>query len=320
MGEPRLMMRRIAYWLPPLLLTLACGSEADSGDDDTNMMVSEATGSASSAEDGTSDEDGQSESSTGDASASDATSDSSTSSSDTTDTTSSDSGPVLDVGSMTTAETTGDDCLECSLAVSSQQSGVLEVLGGDILGTAELMNEIVYVVGNYGAGRFIAVADSAIPMNEVTDCPLYPWLADTNDPDPAMLVFGWAPGDGPAYWQAPNQTVSDIHLPAQYVGNPAQIRADFDIVLYLESSSQNDGGDEPTDEEMQTLLDYVNLHGGGLYISSEFSDSSGVYISPDDRDSVNRLLNPLGVNQPEFSLNWGDVDGNIEFECFPPVD
>jgi hypothetical protein len=157
-------------------------------------------------------------------------------------------------------------------------------------------------------------------MNEVTDCPLYPWLADTNDPDPPMLVFGWAPGDGPSYWDGPNQTISDIHLPPQYVGNPAQIAADFDIVLYLESSGQHDGGDEPTDEEMQTLLDYVNIHGGGIYVSSEFSNSGGAYISPDDRDSVNRLFNPLGVNQPEFSLDWGDIDGNIEFECFPPVD
>ena len=303
------MMRRVLCLVSPLvlLLPLACGESSD--ESGTNSVISEGSGSSSSAADEMGEGD---EGQTGETSEGTASGESSGSSS------SSDSGPVLDVGGMGTAETTGGDCLQCSLAVSSQQSGVLEVIGGDILGTAELMNEIVYVVGNYGAGRFIAVADSAIPMNEVTDCPLYAWLADTNMPDPAMLVFGWAPGDGPAYWQAPNQTVADIHLPAQYIGNPAQLAADFDIVLYLESSGQNDGGDEPSDAEMQTLLDYVSIHGGGLYVSSEFSNSGGVYISPDDRDSVNRLFNPLGVNQPEFSLNWGDVDGNIEFECFPP--
>jgi len=33
--------------------------------------------------------------------------------------------------------------------------------------------------------------------------------------------------------------------------------------------------------------------------------------------SVNRVLMPLGITSQPVSLNWGNVDGNIDFECFP---
>ena len=104
-----------------------------------------------------------------------------------------------------------------------------------------------------------------------------------------------------------------VHLPAQYIGNPAQLRADYDIVMYLEASGQFDEGDEPTNQEMQTLIDYVQLHGGGAYISSEFAG----YMKASDYASVNRVLMPLGVEALEVNLDWGDVNGQIEFSCFP---
>jgi hypothetical protein len=89
--------------------------------------------------------------------------------------------------------------------------------------------------------------------------------------------------------------------------------------MYLEASGQFDGGDAPSDAEMQTLLDYVSMHGGGLYVVSEFADPNfGAYLNQNDLDSVNRVMQPLGVTALQVSLNWGNVDGNIEFECFPP--
>ena len=51
----------------------------------------------------------------------------------------------------------------------------------------------------------------------------------------------------------------------------------------------------------------------GAYISSEFAG----YLKPADYVSINRVLKPLGVEALAVSLNWGDVDGQIEFQCFP---
>lgn len=230
--------------------------------------------------------------------------------------------PLFDIG--TQPDFAPPQCLQCSLTIASQQSGVFEVSGTNVFATAVLADPMgnpqdVYALGTYGTGRFIATADSSLPFNEVSDCPLTSWLAGGAPGDPAMLYFGWTPQDGPINFSLPGMVGAGVHLPAQYVGNPAQLRADFDIVMYLEASGQFDAGDEPSDLEMQTLLDYVQLHGGGAYVSSEFADPVfNAYLNQNDLDSVNRLLVPLGLQSLQVSLDWGDVDGNIDFDCFPP--
>ena len=85
-------------------------------------------------------------------------------------------------------------------------------------------------------------------------------------------------------------------------------------IVYLEGSGQF-GTDEPSDEEVNTVLDYIEIHGGGAYITSEFLG----YLNTADYTSVNRFMQPMGVEAKAISLNWGGVNGEIEFECFPPV-
>lgn len=223
--------------------------------------------------------------------------------------------PKFDIGTLPDFDM--PECLQCGIVLDSQQSGVLDVFGADVFATAELQSQVVYALGTYGAGRFIAIADSALPFQELGDCPLVSWLSGGNEM-PTMLWFGWTPSDGPIGWNVPGAIDAGVHLPAQYVGNPAQLLADFDIVMYLEGSGQFDGGDEPSDAEMQTVLDYIQM-GGGAYVSSEFANMAGTaYLTPDDLDSVNRLMVPLGVESLQVSLNWGAADGEIDFECFPP--
>lgn len=201
-------------------------------------------------------------------------------------------------------------CLQCALTIASQQSGVLGIEGQNIFATAKLMDQVVYALGTYGPGRFIATADSSLPFNEQTDCPLGEWLAGNGGVQPKILYFGWGPQDGPKQWNVPSDA-ADIHLPAQYIGNPTLLKQDYDIVMYLEGSGQF-GMEAPSDQEMTTLLDYLGK-GGGMYISSEFFG----YLKDFDLVSVNRLLTPLGAPAQAVNLNWGNVDGNIDFDCFP---
>lgn len=201
-------------------------------------------------------------------------------------------------------------CLQCALSVASQQSGVLDAIGGNVFATAQLQGQDVYAIGTYGSGRFIATADSSLPFNEVSDCPLTEWLAANGGVQPKVLIFGWGPSDGPGNWNVQADKVG-IHLPPQYIGNPAQLAADYDIVMYLEGSGQF-GMDQPSDQEIDTLLDFISS-GGGSYVSSEFYG----YLNDADIVSVNRLLTPLGSPALASNLNWGNVDGNIDFECFP---
>lgn len=206
-------------------------------------------------------------------------------------------------------------CVACSLTLESRQSGALVVDNPSVLGTAALGGHVVYSLGEIGNGRFIASADSSLVLQEQTDCPLLQWLAGSSAPEPTILVFGFN-HDTDVLGE---RTPSEVHLPEHYVGAPDKLAADYDIVVYLEESEYLDDGDEPSDEEVQTLLDYVLVQGGGLVVSSEYAKGFGGYLSAHDLRSVNRIMNPLGIEALEVDLNWGDARGSIEFTCFPPV-
>jgi hypothetical protein len=293
-------MRRLASVTALLALLLACGPRNE--DSSTTFGI---PGDTSGPGDGDGDSgDGDGDTGDGDADPGDGDGDG-----DDTDGPKFDILPEVDVAMM--------ECINCALTIASMQSGVFEVTGGNVFATATLQGEIVYALGDYGNGRFIASADSSLPFNEVTDCPLHAWLAGT-EADPSIFWFGWTDSDGPVNFNI-NATVAGVHMPPEYIGNPAALAADFDIVMYMEASGQFDGGDQPSDAEMQTLLDYASIHGGGLYVVSEFADPDfNAYLNQTDLDSVNRVMEPMGVKALQVSLNWGNVDGNIEFECFPP--
>lgn len=195
------------------------------------------------------------------------------------------------------------------------QSGELEVTGANILGTVSLHDQVVYTLGTYGAGRFIGTADSNVTFREETDCSLWAWLSAraevTGPEDLEILLLGWTVPESVANG-APMESVG-VHLPPMYVDNPAQLAADYDVVAYFESSYARSGTDQPSDAEMQTLLDYAFVHGKGLYLSSEYSP----HLNTNDLASVNRLFVPLGLRSLEVSLNWGGASGEIEFACFP---
>ncbi len=297
------MTRRMGRsgWLV-LGVTLACGTDSR-GDGFTSATDTLLTVSATAPTD------------TGDV---DPTTSADTSTADSGSTTdevdSSDDGAKFDVMTMPDAMPKGE-CIECALTIASQQSGVFAVNGTNVFATAQLQGQDVYALGTHGSGRFIATADSSLPFNEVSDCPIVEWLGDAG-PAPTLFWFGWTPSDGPINWTYPG-TSAGVHLPPEYIGDPAALLADFDIVMYLEASGQFDAGDQPSDAEMQTLVDYVSM-GGGLYVSSEFADPlGGAYLNATDLASVNRVLEPLGLQALQVSLDWGNVDGNIDFDCFP---
>jgi hypothetical protein len=299
----------------------ACGSKSD-GDDSTGLTSGSATATVSSTTTGAGSSSNTNSGTSGASATTSASGLGSTGGAQTTDSGSTGTGnstggggPKFDLPEI--PDFPQEECIECSLTIDSQQSGVFNISGGSVFATAELTNEIVYAIGNYGTGRFVATADSSLPFNEQTDCPLHEWLAGEALATATVLSFGWTPSDGPKNWAVPNETEEGVHLPAMYIGDPAALAADYDVVMYLEGSGQFDMGDEPTDAEMQTVLDYVSIHGGGLYVSSEFANGNGAYLNAADLVSVNRIMMPLGVEALEVSLNWGNVDGNIDFACFP---
>ncbi len=232
---------------------------------------------------------------------------SSSSSSSGEDSGDSSTGARIDLG----GDTPGTQCVQCSMQLSSMQSGTLTLFGENVFASAALEGQPVYALGNRGPGRFIAAADFSLPLNEETDCPLVSWLGQAQD-TPRLLVLGRAEPMDVLGQTHPAQP----HLPQAYVGEPQALRDDFDIVAYYEESAFLDEGETPSDQEVATLLGFLDA-GGGLVVSSEYARENGGYLTPEDLLSVNRLLEPLGVRALAVDLNWGDASGAIEFPCFP---
>ncbi|MEX1366431.1 MAG: hypothetical protein AB1Z98_25125 [Nannocystaceae bacterium] len=140
------------------------------------------------------------------------------------------------------------------------------------------------------------------------------WLAGGYEPEPRLLAFGMV--DEIELGEL--ILSSTIHLPAEYVGDPQRLAEDYDVVIYFEESAYLDGGEQPSDDELQTVLEFTDA-GGGLVVSSEYAVPGGGYLTPADIDSVNRILAPLGLRSLPVNLDWGEVDGVLELPCFPPV-
>jgi hypothetical protein len=173
------------HTLPVLVLCLvACGRHDDDGGSSTSLGITLTSPETTGVGDGDGDPgDGDGEPGDGDG-------DGEPGDGDGDDT----AGPKFDT--FVEVDISPMDCINCALTIDSMQSGVFEIGGNNVFADATLQNEIVYALGNYGSGRFIASADSSLPFNEVTDCPLHAWLAGTES-QPAILWFGWTDSDGP---------------------------------------------------------------------------------------------------------------------------
>ena len=213
----------------------------------------------------------------------------------------------LDLGTSTS----GGDCLECGVTLdSTQSSSFLPLPGTDYLGFATLeVDQVIYALDDPGSGRVIYTADTNLLYNEITDCPLWEWLDQSGDQLPNVLSFGryLCNGVGNNLGAYPNLTYAGDNLPPQYINDPAGLAADYDAVIYCTLAASSDA-------ELQTIVDYVLDHGGGLYLASEYWG----FINQGDLDAVNTIAVPLGTEFQATNLDWGQANGDIGFECFPP--
>jgi hypothetical protein len=316
-----------ASFVPVLLLlagSLACaddgGGEDVFTDDDIGNTLDE-SGPGDSDESGTSesDTDDTTESSTDDDDATESTSESDTddtTDASETDTTESSTDTTESTSEDTTSESTttttddGGECLMCGVTLDSTQSSSFDPLPNtDFLGYATLQgDEIIYALDEVGTGRVIYTADTNILYKEITDCPLWQWLGQTGQDLPKVLSFGryLCDGVGNDLGSYPDLTYAGNNLPQQFINNPAALAAEYDAVIYCTLAGTSAA-------EAQTIVDYVTDHGGGLYLASEYWG----FINQADLNTINTIGNPLGVNFKATNLDWGQANGDIDFECFP---
>ena len=205
---------------------------------------------------------------------------------------------------------TGGDlpCEPCQLSLSSTASSVLQPINGNqLLGSAQLFGQTIYALDDVGPGRVIYTADTNVLYNEMTDCPLWEWLGNTATlPEVAGFGKQVCSGLGNNLGNYPTYTHWGSSMPAAYIGDPCALKADFDVVIFCTLG--------PLDPAVtQTLIDYVQIYGGGLYLASEYY----AWADDDDVAAINSISVPFGVEFGKEFLDWGSATGDINFACFP---
>lgn len=290
-------------------------SDTEAGDE-VGTSESETGSSDETTDDGTTDE--TTDDDTTDGTTDDETTDSETTDEDTTDETTTEDDTTdgtTEDGTTTTESETGDDCIECSITLDTTQSGSLESIDNNtFLAEMYLGQEIVYALDEVGPGRVIYTGDSNILNSEITDCPLYEWLGQTDMQLPSLASIGSnlcsGIGNNLPNYQG-SWTFLGESLPNQYVGDPAALAADYDVVIYCPVRFN---GAPLTLAESGTYVDFVTQQGGGLYLVSEYF---GGGIDQQAVDNINSIANPLDANFLPTNLNWGQADGEVMIDCFP---
>jgi hypothetical protein len=208
-------------------------------------------------------------------------------------------------------------CLQCGITLSTNQSGSLQPVAPNTF-LAEILQsgETVYALDEVGPGRVIYSGDSNILNEEVTDCPLYEWLGQTGTSPPVIGSIGSntvCAGLGNSLGSYPTWSYIGQNVPAQYLGDPAALLADYDAIIYCPLRSMIDTVTMDA-AEATTLVDFVTVQGGGLYLVSEYF---GGGLNQQAIDDVNSIANALGAHFLSTNLDWGQADGEVQIGCFP---
>ena len=174
-------------------------------------------------------------------------------------------------------------------------------------------NDIVYAMAESSSGRVVFTGDSDSLYLAEGSCPFWEWLGASGSELPRVLTFG-ANACSDNYHSVPNFSAHEyhaVHLPAEYQNDAAALREDWDVVIYCKPPYFE--SEDLTAAEVQTLIDYTKVHGGGTLLVSEWF----TYLNQDDIDAINLVAQPLGANLLSTNLDWGGADGTIDFDCFP---
>lgn len=190
-------------------------------------------------------------------------------------------------------------------------ASLVALAGNTFLGSASALGSIVWAIDEVDAGRVAYAAATEVLHNEVTQCGLWDWLGATEGAAPRVLGTGNFQCDAQP-WNGLGALADFTYsgsLPPEYVGDPAALRGDYDIVLFCTS---NWGG--PPEIDAQTYVDFVKVHGGGLYLATVKQ-----FGQMDEIDRVNEIAEPLGAQFQADNLSWEDWPV-AEFACFPATD
>lgn len=206
------------------------------------------------------------------------------------------------------------DCEELSFNIDTKQSCSLDILDafemdGEGFITLEGMDHRVFALDRWGEGHIIAWCDgtTAGELTEAFD--VYAYLGQVANPkvasfgDNALCQDGTIndfPGDVPYLGE---------DLPAQYVGDAAQLAADYDVIILC-------GFRIPwTTDWSSEFAEFVAVHGKGLLAVGEYEGVS----QEADFNGLTNITSPSGIVFNPLNLAWAPSSTNVAIDCVPDL-
>ncbi len=225
-------------------------------------------------------------------------------------------------GSQLCIEGVCEDCESIEFAIETQQSCSIDILDGfemDGEGFIHLEGEDhrVFAMDRWGEdGHIIAWCDSTTLALLLGAFNVVGYLGQVDDP--VVVSFGHylcdpngIPSPPPSYTPLPSfvdylgQT-----LPAVYQGNPAQMAADFDVLIFC-----GFGPGAWSHDWVDEISSFVTDHGKGFLAVMEYESLA----QQTEFDNMSAITSLDGIVFNPLNLDWAPTSVSVEIDCVPDL-
>jgi hypothetical protein len=183
-------------------------------------------------------------------------------------------------------------------------------LDGEAFIQAGGMPQRVLAMDRWGQGHIMAWCDASSLGSLITSVNARGYLGRSQTARVASFGddFMCNPNSPSAYPVPEWITYFGLALPAEYLGDPAKLRADWDAIVYCGFRHEwNDGW-------TSLLQSYVSEHGGGLLAVLDYA---GIDLTHDDFVHMGGITAPSGIGFDEVVLEHATATANVVDECVP---
>lgn len=210
-----------------------------------------------------------------------------------------------------------EPCPTVSVSIETKQSCSIGLEPGteiDGEGFISLQGEThrVFAMDRWGTGHIVGWCDSTTLGDLLMSFNVLDYLAQV--PNPRVMSFGDSylcqPGAVAGVTPLPESMVyAGTDLPGQYVDNPGQLAADWDVIVLC-------GFRMPWSTNWAAELEaFVADEGKGLLISMEYEGLA----EPTDFTNASEISAPTGIQFNPLNLEWAPADTSIELDCVPDL-
>jgi hypothetical protein len=208
------------------------------------------------------------------------------------------------------------ECLPVMFSLPTRQACSLSLADGTEV-DGEAFVEVdggrhrVLAIDRWGEGHVIAWCDGSTSDQLLMAFEALAYLG--RRPTPRFASFGrvqLCDGDWGVehFEQAP--VYLGAELPAQYLGHPELLAADWDVIMFCGFSTMWDPG------WAALLQSYVTEHGKGFFAVMDYQ---GFDVTVNDFTEMNRVMAPSGISFDPVSINWADATADIGITCLPDL-